>query len=146
MVMWSFRVPALVLSNTGVNGGETMPQTLTLSPRIVPLTPDANGVLRVTGTRIPLERIIECYQDGLSPEAIVEAFDSLRLSHVYVILAYFLDHKEEVQEYLRAREEEAESVRRLIAAGQAPRPGMHDELLARQARRGGNGNDAEASQ
>jgi uncharacterized protein (DUF433 family) len=57
-----------------------MPPVLVLSPQIVPLTADEGGVLRVTGTRIPLERIIECHQEGLAPEAIVEAFDSLRLA------------------------------------------------------------------
>jgi uncharacterized protein (DUF433 family) len=110
-----------------------MPLTLVLSPRSVPLTADESGAVRVTGTRIPLERIIECHQDGLTPEAIVDAFDSLRLSDVYVIVGYYLDHKEEVQEYLRQREEQAEAVRQLIADGQAPRPGMRDELLARKA-------------
>src|SRR5438128_2071285 len=117
-----------------------MSPTLVLAPRLVPLTPDESGVLRVTGTRIPLERIIECHLERLTPEAIVEAFDSLRLADVYLIVAYYLDHKEEVEEYLRQREHQADAVRQLIAAGQAPRPGMRDELLARKGRLGGNTN------
>src|SRR5438445_13323426 len=115
-----------------------MPPTLVLSPPTLPLTADESGVLRVTRTRIPLERIIECHQEGLTPEAIVDAFDSLRLADVYVIVGYYLDHKEELQDYLRRREEQAEAVQQLIAAGQTPRPGMRDELLARKALQGGN--------
>jgi uncharacterized protein (DUF433 family) len=82
----------------------------------------------VTGIRIPLERIIECHQEGLTPEAIVEAFDSLQLLDVDLIVAYYLDHKDEMQQYLAQREEQAEAVRQLIAAGQVPRPGMREEI------------------
>jgi len=123
-----------------------MSTTLVLSPQIVPLTQDGSGTFRVTGTRIPLERVIECHNDGLSPEGIVEAFDSLRVSDVYLILGYYLDHKEEVQEYLRQQEEQAEAIERLITASQAPRPGLRDELLARKALQRGNSNDAESGQ
>jgi uncharacterized protein (DUF433 family) len=116
-----------------------MAMNLVIEPRPVPLSQDESGVWRVTGTRIPLERIIECYQAGLTPEAIVEAFDSLRLSDVYTVISYYLDHKEEVAAYLRVREEKAEEVRRMIEAGQPPRPGLREELLARRARQeGGN--------
>jgi uncharacterized protein (DUF433 family) len=110
-----------------------MPKTLTLEPRSVPLTLDEHGVWRVTGTTIPLERVIECYQAGLSPEATVESFDSLRLADVYAIVSYYLDNKAEVQEYLRLREEKAEEIQRMIEAGQPPRPGLREELLARWA-------------
>jgi uncharacterized protein (DUF433 family) len=113
---------------------DPMAAPLVVSPRIVPLTSDESGVLRVTGTRIPLERIIEWYLEGITPEAIVEAFDSLRLSDVYVIISYYLDHSEEVNEYLRLREVKADEVRSMIAAGQAARPGMGDELRARERR------------
>lgn len=37
-------------------------------------------------------------------------------------------------------------IRRLIAAGQPPRPGMAEQLLARKARRHENSSDAEAGQ
>jgi uncharacterized protein (DUF433 family) len=107
---------------------------LVIEPRPVPLTEDADGRWRITGTRIPLERIIECHKEGESPEAIAEAFDSLRLSDVYVVISYYLDHKDEIEEYLQGREQKAEEVRRMIEGGQPARPGMRDELLARKAR------------
>jgi uncharacterized protein (DUF433 family) len=91
-----------------------MGAVLTVEPRAVPLTLLEGGVWRVTGTRIPLERVIECYKAGCTPETIVEAFDSLKLSNVYVLIGYYLDHAEEVERYLAEREETAEKVRKMI--------------------------------
>ena len=98
-----------------------MTGTLILEPRIVPLTLTENGVWRVTGTRIPLERVIECYRARLTPEEIVDSFASLKLSDVYAIIGYYLDHQEAVEQYLRRREEEADKVRQMIEARQPPR-------------------------
>jgi uncharacterized protein (DUF433 family) len=92
-----------------------------------------NGVYRLTGTRIPLERIVEAYKDGETPEEIVDAFDTLRLSDVYVVIAFYLDHKEEVEAYLREQDDAAEKTRRMIETSQPPRPGVKEELLRRKA-------------
>jgi uncharacterized protein (DUF433 family) len=121
-----------------------MTATLILEPRKVPLTLSDNGVWRVTGTRIPLERVIECYRARLTPEDIVESFDSLKLSDVYAIIGYYLDHKEAVEQYLLRCEDEADKVRQMIEARQPPRTGLREELLARRARQ--EVNDAEAGQ
>jgi uncharacterized protein (DUF433 family) len=107
--------------------------TLNLEPRAVPLTRLENGVYRVTGTRVPLERIVECYKAGETPEGIVDAFDTLRLSDVYVVISYYLDHKEEVEQYVREQEEEGDRMQRMIEAAQPPRPGFKEELLRRKA-------------
>ncbi|HTU19404.1 MAG TPA: DUF433 domain-containing protein [Gemmataceae bacterium] len=110
-----------------------MASTLILEPRAVPLTRLENGVYRVTGTRIPLERVVESYKDGATPEEIVDSFDTLRLSDVYTLIGYYLDHREEVEQYLREQEEDAEEIRRMIEAAQPPRPGFKEELLRRKA-------------
>jgi uncharacterized protein (DUF433 family) len=110
-----------------------MPSNLDLQPRAVPLIRLDNGVYRVTDTRIPLERIVESYKDGMKPEDIVDSFDTLRLSDVYTLIGYYLDHREEVERYLREQEEQAEEVRRKIEANQPPRPGLKEDLLRRKA-------------
>jgi uncharacterized protein (DUF433 family) len=106
---------------------------LPLEPRVVPLTRLENGVYRVTGTRISLELVVESFQDGATPEEIVDSFDSLRLADVYTILGYYLDHKEDVEQYLREQDEAAEKLRQEIEASQPPRPGFKEELLRRKA-------------
>src|SRR5262245_30246521 len=110
-----------------------MTTTLTLEARPVPLTRDADGTLWVTGTPIPLERVIECHKAWLTPEAIVESFDSLRLADVYAVISYYLDHTEAVEQYLREEDRKAEEIRRRIEARQPPRPGFREELLRRNA-------------
>ena len=111
-----------------------MPITLPLEPRAVPLTRLENGVYRITGTRIPLERVVEYHKEGATPEEIVEDFDTLRLVDVYAIIAYYLDHKEEVEQYLLEHERIAEELRRVIEASQPPRAEVREKLLARKAR------------
>lgn len=110
-----------------------MRTNLVLEPRAIPLTRLENGVYRMSGTRIPLERIVESYKAGATPEEIVASFDTLRLSDVYVLIGYYLDHREEVEQYFREVEEQAEDIRRKIEAEQTPRSGFKEELLRRKA-------------
>jgi uncharacterized protein (DUF433 family) len=109
--------------------------TLPLEPRVVPLIRLENGVYRVKDSRIPLERIVEHYQAGETPEQIVDAYDTLHLPDVYTIIGYYLDHKEVVDEYVRQEDEEGEKMRRMIEAAMPPRPGFKEELLRRKALR-----------
>lgn len=110
-----------------------MISVLNLEPRPIPLIRLEHGVYRVMGTRIPLERIVECYQEGMTPEDMVRDFDTLRLPDVYTVIGYYLDHKEAVEEYMRKQQMEAEVLRRTIEANQPWRPGLREELLARRA-------------
>jgi uncharacterized protein (DUF433 family) len=123
-------------------GAMSMASLLAVEPQAIPLTRLEDGTYRITGTRIPLERVIECYKAGLVPEEIVDAFDTLRLSDVYAIIAYYLTHREQVEEYVRKQEEDAEEIRRMIEKAMPPRPGFREELLRRKALR--DQNNAEA--
>lgn len=120
-----------------------MSSTLVLEPLTIPLVRLENGVYRVTGTRIPLERIVECYQEGMTPEDMVRDFDTLRLADVYIVISYYLDHKEAVEEYMREQKQEAEAIRRMIEASQPRHADLREELLARRARME-KGNDVPA--
>jgi uncharacterized protein (DUF433 family) len=99
----------------------------------VPLRLDDYGTIRVGDSRIPLERIVESYQAGATPETIVEWFDTLRLADVHAAVAYYLNHRAEVDGYLCEREQVAEALRRKIEAGQPWRAGLKEELLRRQS-------------
>lgn len=116
-----------------------MASNLTLEARPVPLDRLPNGALRVAGTRIGLDLVIDAYKHGQTPEQIVKSYDSLRLSDVHALISYYLDHTAEVEEYLREAEERALELQRRIEAAQPPRPGFWDELQARKARMDGAG-------
>jgi uncharacterized protein (DUF433 family) len=99
----------------------------------IPLRMDEDGSIRVADTRVLLEIVIEAYENGADPEAIVRSFDSLRLGDVYLVIGYYLNHKEEVRNYMAVRDKQAEEIRREIEAAQPPRPHLRQELLARLA-------------
>ena len=94
----------------------------------VPLFDDGQGGLRVTGTRVLLERIVHAFEDGATPEGIVQSYDTLKLADVYAVLTWYLRHKAEVEDYLRKRAEEAEAFRQMIEAKQPDRAELRARL------------------
>jgi uncharacterized protein (DUF433 family) len=76
-----------------------------------PLKLDQDGVLRVGGTRVPLDTVIHAHERGETPEEIVENFDTLKLPDVYLVIGYYLHHRAEIRVYLDEREKEAERMR-----------------------------------
>src|SRR5213080_1212002 len=102
---------------------------LPLSAEPPPLRVDEGGVVRVGNTRITLDLIVEQYENGMTPEDLVRAYDTLVLADVHSVIAYYLRHRDEVQVYLKRRREEAETLRAKI---EAERPRVsRQELLAR---------------
>lgn len=101
----------------------------------VPLYDDGQGGLRVTGTRVLLERLVHAFEDGATPEGIVQSYDTLQLPDVYAVLTWYLHHKAEVEDYLRRRAEEAETIRRTIESKQPDRAELRSRLMARFAQK-----------
>jgi uncharacterized protein (DUF433 family) len=108
---------------------------LPIQPVEVPLFDDGQDGLRVTGTRVLLERIIHAFEDGATPEGIIQSYDTLNLADVYAVLTWYLRHKTEVADYLRKRAEEAETIRRTIEAKQPDRTELRARLMARRAQK-----------
>jgi uncharacterized protein (DUF433 family) len=104
---------------------------LPLDPELPPLREVEGGGVRIGKTRVSLDVIVEEFEDGMSPEDIVHAYDSLALADVYGAISYFLRHRNEVEAYMKRRAEEAAALRAEIEAEQ-PRI-TREELLARQA-------------
>ena len=95
-----------------------------------PLRVDEGGAVRVGSSRVSLDLVVEQYENGMTPEDMVRAYDTLRLADVYAVIAYYLRHGDDVKAYLKRRREEAEALRSKI---EAERPRVsRDELLARR--------------
>jgi uncharacterized protein (DUF433 family) len=108
-------------------------QPLTLS---IPLYEDPPGILRVGKSRVLLELVLHAFQRGQTPESIVQSYDTLSLPDVYAVVSYYLANPAPFEEYLRRRDQQAESVRsKLEAAGMTGRVGK-EELLARARAKG----------
>jgi uncharacterized protein (DUF433 family) len=97
----------------------------------VPLRSDGDGVLRVGATRVTLDTVVHAYLDGATVEEIVLRFDTLDPADVHAVIAYYLRHRAELDEYLARREAEAEEFRRAVAAN--PKfQGIRERLTARR--------------
>ena len=46
----------------------------------------------ISGTRVSLDSVVYAFLEGLSPESIVDNFDTLTLEEVYGALAFYLRH------------------------------------------------------
>jgi len=79
-----------------------------------PVREDADGAVRVGESRVLLELVIRAFQDGATPETIVQRYPTLALSDVYAVIAYYLRHRSEVDDYLTRRERKSEDVRQRI--------------------------------
>lgn len=108
--------------------------TLDLERATVPLRPDADGVVRVGGTRVTLDCVLSAYLDGESAEGIVERFPTLDLADVHATLAWFLRHRSEADAYL-AQGRRAQDEIRVEARQRAPAAGLRAQLLSRRPQR-----------
>src|SRR5690242_11707261 len=84
--------------------------TLAITALPIPLRTDDHGTIRVGNTRIGLEIVITAFQDGASPEEIVQQLPSLDLGYVYAVLAFYLHNQAAVDAYMQDQRAEAERV------------------------------------
>jgi uncharacterized protein (DUF433 family) len=97
-----------------------------------PLREDADGALRVGDSRVLLELVVHAFQDGATPETIVQRYSTVSLADVYAVIAYYLRHPTEVQGYLEQRERRAEEVRARIQERQGDLSHIRERLLGRR--------------
>lgn len=90
--------------------------TFTIEAEPVPLTEDADGVIRVGSTRVTLDSVIAAYETGSTAEEILLSYPSLRLADVYAVITYYLRHRAEVGAYLAQEEARDTQTRREVEA------------------------------
>jgi uncharacterized protein (DUF433 family) len=99
----------------------------------VALRRDQHGAIRVGNCQVLLDVVIREFNNGADPEGIASSYPTLELADVYAVIAYYLRHRVEVDQYLQARREEAEKLRQEIEATQPDRAQLRAKLLARKA-------------
>ncbi|MHC5855497.1 DUF433 domain-containing protein [Nostoc sp.] len=103
---------------------------LTIASDPIPLSPDSDGVVRVSNTRVTLDTVIAAFLEGVTAEEIVEQYPSLLLADVYSVVGYYLRRKTEVDAYLKIRQERGIQVRQENERRFNP-IGIRDRLMAR---------------
>ena len=61
-----------------------------------------------------LDTVVHQFRSGATAEQIQDDFPTLSLREIYGSISYYLEHEEQVEEYLRRRDEEADRVRREV--------------------------------
>ena len=97
-----------------------------------PLREDTDGGLRVGDSRVLLELVIRAFQEGATPEMIVQRYSTLTLPDVYSVIAYYLRHRGAIEDYLARREQQAEQVRQRVEAQQGDLSEIRARLLAKR--------------
>jgi uncharacterized protein (DUF433 family) len=105
--------------------------SLVVQPQPVPLTTTAEGVTRVSGTRVPLETVVRAFHQGATPEDIVQDFPTLTLPQVYSVIAYYLANRADVDQYVAERVAISDAVRATAEVRFDP-TGIRARLLERQ--------------
>ena len=104
--------------------------TLLISTEPVPLTTDAEGVVRVGKTRVTLDTVIGAFLDGATAEEITYQYPSLHLADVDAVIAYYLRRPSEIEAYLQQRKQHAQAIRKQNEARFDPQ-GVRGRLMAR---------------
>ena len=60
--------------------------------------------IRIKGTRVGIETVLDDYLGGASPEEIAARYRTLTLEQVYATITYYLHKQEEIEKYLRGGE------------------------------------------
>jgi uncharacterized protein (DUF433 family) len=98
-----------------------------LGDRIVSTAGARGGKPRISGHRITVSDVAIWHERmGMSPDEIVSEYPTITLSDVHAALAYYFDHRDEVDREIRDGEEFAEKLR-------AGAPSIFEELGARKA-------------
>src|SRR2546423_3735096 len=67
----------------------------------VSLTPWEDGTIRIIGTRITLDVIINQFKLGATAEQIYDSFPAASLRDIYGAIYYYLAHTDAVESYMR---------------------------------------------
>ena len=106
--------------------------TLEIQTDTPPLTQDDSGAVRIANTRVLLELVIRAFEDGATPETIVQRYPSTTLADIYAVIAYYLRHRGLVESYLAERERQAETTRKRIEAQQGDLAEVRRRLLGQR--------------
>lgn len=97
-----------------------------------PLREDSSGAIRVGDSHVLLELVIRAFQDGATPESIVQRYSTLALTDVYTVVAYYLRQQQELDAYLASRETLADEVRERIESRSCDLSEIRSRLIPRR--------------
>lgn len=89
-----------------------------------------NDAYWLEGTRISLDSIVYAFQQGLSPESIIQSFPLLTLEQVYGAITFYLANRNQIDAYLAA---EAAAFELMPQPLQKDAPDLYEKLIKAKA-------------
>jgi uncharacterized protein (DUF433 family) len=90
-----------------------------------------DGEIRLVGHRIGLYHFVYYYNQGFTAEMILCQFPTLDLAVIHRVIAFYLDHRDEVDRYVAHYQAELDHLR--VVGPHAPSVGeLREQLEARQ--------------
>lgn len=105
---------------------------LAVEAEVAPIDIDIDGVARIAKTRVTLDTVVFVFEQGATAEEISQRYPVLKLSDIYSVIGFYLNHQEAVTKYLQERQQEAQIIR-TINEQKFDSQGLRSRLLARQA-------------
>lgn len=96
----------------------------------VPMAIDSHNVIRVGGTRVRLDTVVYAFNEGNTAEEIVSQYPALNLADVYAVIAYYLNNRSPIDEYIANQEIAANEIRSQIESRPEYKR-FREQLLAR---------------
>lgn len=95
---------------------------------------DEAGGIRVGSSRVTLDSILASYHNGSTLEEIAIQFSVLRLEDIYTSIAYYLNHRQEIDSYLEQRDQQAQQFRQQLTQ-KHNLADLRQRLLTRQSQK-----------
>jgi uncharacterized protein (DUF433 family) len=92
-----------------------MAETVVMAINHIVKTPGiCGGKPRIDGTRLPVHGIVALIQDGATIEELIEGYAHLSLTEaqIHAALAYYYDHRKEIDDLLKREDEVFETMKR----------------------------------
>jgi uncharacterized protein (DUF433 family) len=105
--------------------------SLAIESTPAPLERDADGTVRIAGTRVTLDTVVGAFIDGATAEEVTSQYPSLSLADTYAVIAYYLRHRKEIDDYIATRASRAATVKTETERRFDP-AGVRNRLLARK--------------
>lgn len=106
----------------------------TFAPQLMPLTRWNDGTIRIGNTRVLLDIVIYAFNEGRTPEEIVINYPTLKLSEVYGAITYYLQNKDQIDNYMAQRENETQQLWAKIES-EPNQKFLRQKLLAQRAQK-----------
>jgi len=80
----------------------------------IPIFIGSDGVIRIGTTRVPLETVVQAFQNGSTAEEIAFQYPVLDLSDIYAVISYYLKNQAAVENYIKTSQIAAEQIKSIV--------------------------------